>query len=125
MSNNKILNIVLFGNVGSSFVNQINEAKLEYQQNQNLRLKIQIVANSSMAFYDKEGITNDWEVDFEAFSVPYKIDEIIQFVKQQNLNNLIAIDATASSSFSQNYAKLIENGFNIVSANKSSEHIEL
>jgi homoserine dehydrogenase len=54
----------------------------------------------------------------EAFSVPYKTDEIIQFVKQHKFEKVIAIDATASIAFTQNYIKLIENGFHIVSANK-------
>ena len=120
MSNSKTIHIVLFGigQVGSTLINQINEAKSRLQQHQNLRLKIPIIANSKLAFYDKDGISNHWETDFKTFSVPYQIDEIIQFVKQQKFQNLIAIDATASHGFTQNYIQLIENGFNIVSANK-------
>jgi len=120
MSNNKSIHIVLFGigKVGSTLINQINKSKLQLQQSQNLQLKIPIVANSKLAFYDKDGISNEWETDFERFSVPYKIDEVIQFAKKQHLNNLIAIDATASLEFTKHYLKLIENGFNIVSANK-------
>jgi len=120
MSNNKTIHIVLFGigKVGSTLINQINAAKSKLQQSQNLQLRIPIVANSKLAFYDKDGVSNGWETDFETFSVPYKIDEIIQFVKQQNLTNLIAVDATASSEFTKNYIRLIESGFNIVSANK-------
>jgi homoserine dehydrogenase len=120
MLNNKTVHVVLFGigQIGSALINQINEAKSRLQQYQNLQLRIPIVANSKLAFYDKEGISNSWETNFEAFSVPYKIDEIIRFVKQQKLKNLIAIDATASNAFIKNYIPLIENGFNIVSANK-------
>lgn len=120
MSNSKTIHIVLFGigKVGSTLINQINKAKSQLQQSQNLQLKIPIVANSKLAFYDKDGISNEWETDFQTFSVPYKIDEVIQFAKQQQLSNLIAIDATASLEFTKHYLKLIENGFNIVSANK-------
>lgn len=120
MSNNKTVHIVLFGigQVGSTLINQINDTKLRLQQHQNLQLRIPIVANSKLAFYDNDGVSNSWQTDFEAFSVPYKIDEIIRFVKRQKLNNLIAIDATASEAFIKNYIPLIQNGFNIVSANK-------
>ena len=120
MSNSKTIHIVLFGigKVGSTLINQINESKSRILQEQNLKLKIPIIANSKLAFLDKDGISNSWETDFEDFSVPYKIEEIIRFVKQQKFENLIAIDATASSVFTQNYASLVENGFNIVSANK-------
>ena len=120
MSNNKTIHIVLFGigQVGSTLINQINEARSRLQQLQNLQLRIPIIANSKLAFYDKDGISNSWETDFEAFSVPYRIDEIIQFARHHKFENLIAIDATASAVYTQNYIKLIENGFNIVSANK-------
>tara|TARA_R110002073_G_scaffold148335_3_gene301424 strand:- start:22637 stop:23740 length:1104 start_codon:yes stop_codon:yes gene_type:complete len=120
MSNSKTIHIVLFGigQVGSTLIYQINETKSRLQQDQNLKLKIPIVANSKLAFYDKESVSNSWETDFESFSVPYKIEEIIRFVKHQKFENLIAIDATASSTFIRNYISLIEGGFNIVSANK-------
>jgi homoserine dehydrogenase len=126
MSSNKAIHIVLFGigQVGSTLINQINEAKPRLQQHQNLQLRIPIIANSKLAFYDKEGISNSWETDFETFSVPYKIDEIIQFVKKQKFDNLIAIDATASAAFTKNYIPLIENGFNIVSANKVANSLD-
>jgi homoserine dehydrogenase len=126
MSSNKAIHIVLFGigQVGSTLINQINEAKPRLQQHQNLQLRIPIIANSKLAFYDKEGISNSWETDFETFSVPYKIDEIIQFVKKQKFDNLIAIDATASAAFIKNYIPLIENGFNIVSANKVANSLD-
>ncbi len=120
MSNSKTIHIVLFGigQVGSTLINQINETKSRLQQGQNLKLKIPIIANSKLAFYDKESVSNSWETDFESFSVPYKIEEIIRFAKHHNFENAIAIDATASSIFAQNYIALIEGGFNIVSANK-------
>jgi len=120
MSSSKTIHVVLFGigQVGSTLINQINEAKSRLQQDQNIKLKIPIIANSKLAFYDKEGISNSWETDFESFSVPYKIEEIIRFVKHQKFENLIAIDATASSTFVRHYISLIEGGFNIVSANK-------
>lgn len=120
MSKNKTIHIILFGigKVGSTLINQINDAKTRLQQNQNLQLRIPLIANSKLAFYDKDGISNKWETDFETFSVPYKIDEVIQFVKQHKFENLIAIDASASIDFIKNYIPLIENGFNIVSANK-------
>lgn len=120
MSNSKTIHIVLFGigKVGSTLINQINASRIRFQHTQSLQIKIPIIANSNLAFYDKEGVGSSWESDFNVFSVPYKIDEVIQFVKLQKFKNLIAIDATSSKLFAQNYIKLIENGFHIVSANK-------
>lgn len=120
MSNNKTVHLVLFGigQVGSTLINQIEAVRLRLQQDQNLQLKIPIIANSKLAFFDKDGISGTWETDFDTFSVPYKIDEIISYVNQHKFENLIAIDATASVTFTNNYIPLIENGFHIVSANK-------
>jgi homoserine dehydrogenase len=122
MSHNKILNVIIFGigNVGSTLIRQINAERLQLQQRHNVQIRIPIVTNSKLAFFDKEGISNIWEYDFKTFSVPYKIDGIIQFVKTHNFENLIAIDATASSEFTKHYISLIQNRFHIVSANKEA-----
>lgn len=117
---NKTINIVLFGigNVGSTLIKQVLAAEEKLNTNQKINIKIPIITNSKIAFFNNEGITNSWETHFEKFSVPYKIEDIIGYVREKKLNNLIAIDATASADFVKNYVPLIQNGFHIVSANK-------
>ena len=119
MSNSKEIHLVVFGigNVGSTLIQQIHSAKSQLKE-QGFEIKIPIVTNSKLAFYNKDGVSNSWDCDFEQFSVPYKIEEIIAFVQAHKFKNLIAIDATASIDFVQNYVTLVENGFHIVSANK-------
>lgn len=51
-------------------------------------------------------------------AIPYSIEDIINYTKRQGLENLIAVDATASSKLVKSYTTLIENDFHIVSANK-------
>ena len=120
MSSNKTLNIVIFGigNVGSTLIRQINDAKSKLFEQQELEINIPIVTNSRLAFFNKDGVSNTWECDFDTFSVPYKIEEIIEFVKSQGFQNLIAVDATASKELVENYIPLVKSGFHIVSANK-------
>ena len=120
MSQIKTIHIVVFGigKIGSTLINQINEAKDFLYKQQNLKIRIPIVTNSRLAFFDQNGVENDWDCDFKTFSVPYKIEEIIEYVKTNKFENLIAIDATASAKFVQNYTTLVKNGFHIVSANK-------
>ena len=105
------------GNVGSTLIHQIEAAQQHLERN-HLKIKIPVIANSRLAFFKEEGISNSWQTNFDAFSVPYKIEDVIRYVKEKRYTNLIAIDATASSKLVQNYVSLIENGFNIVSANK-------
>ncbi|TYA58007.1 homoserine dehydrogenase family protein [Formosa maritima] len=120
MSNSKTLHVVIFGigNVGSTLINQIQAAKTQLQLQQQLNIQIPVVTNSKLAFYNEFGLANSWQCDFENASIPYKIEDILAFVKKHHFQNLVAIDATACKNFVQNYIPLIENGFHIVSANK-------
>jgi len=116
------INIVLFGigNVGSTLINQVVESQQFFLEKRNIDLRFPIITNSSLAFFEKEGVKNQWEANFESESVPYTITDIIEFVKKNNLENLIAVDATASDDFVKFYISLIQNGFNIVAASKKA-----
>ena len=120
MSNIKTLNVVVFGigNVGSTLINQMISAKSRIQKQLNLQIKIVAIANSNFVFYNSYGITNTWESQSNVLSKTYSIEDIIRFVKRERFGNLVAIDATSSTEFVQNYIPLIQNGFHIVSANK-------
>ena len=48
----------------------------------------------------------------------YTINDVVSFAKENHLENLIAIDNTASKDFAENYFELIENSFDLVSSNK-------
>lgn len=116
----KTIHVVLFGigNVGSTLINQINSAKDTLKNRKGISLQIPVVTNSKLIFTSEKGVESTWESDFNKFSVPYKIEDVIAYVKDNNFENLIAVDATASADFVKNYIPLIENGFHIVSANK-------
>lgn len=116
----KTIHIVVFGigNVGSTLINQIHAAKETLKVQKGIDLQIPIVTNSRLVFLSKEGVGTSWESDFDKFSVPFKVEDVVKYVKEKNYEHLIAIDATASKEFVQNYIPLIENGFHIVSANK-------
>lgn len=126
MSKNKQITIVVFGigNVGSTLINQILEAKGVLLEKQNLEVKIPVIANSKYVFFDRAGMGKNWELDFEASSVPYSIEDVINHVNDWGYKNLIAIDATASKEFVEHYIPLVENGFNIVSANKVANTLD-
>lgn len=116
------INIVLFGigNVGSSLINQIIESQKFFLEKKNIELRFPIITNSTLAFFEKEGLKNQWEANFAQSAIPFKIEDIIEYVQEQQLENLIAVDATASEDIIKNYIPLIQNGFNIVAANKKA-----
>ncbi len=116
----KTINIVLFGigNVGGTLINQINKAKTQLHLKQKTNVKIIVATNSNTALYNENGISNNWSTHFSNEAKPYVINDIINYVSAKKLNNLIAIDATASIEFVQSYIHLVQNGFHIISANK-------
>lgn len=116
------INIVLFGNgnVGSTLIHQIIEKHDFFLKKKNIDLQFQIIANSKKALFNKKGLSK-LEIDsFENLSNLYNIQEILDFVKNHELENLIAIDATASEEFVKNYITFIQSGFHIVAANKKA-----
>ncbi|RKS56118.1 homoserine dehydrogenase [Gillisia mitskevichiae] len=121
----KTINIVLFGvgNVGSSLINQILESRSKIFNSSQIDIKLAVIVNSKIAFYNKDDINNSWEADFKSYGYPYKLSQIINHVKKEKLTNLIAVDATASEKFVKNYKELIRNGFNIVAANKTANSL--
>lgn len=116
----KKINIVLFGtgNVGSKLVSQILQARETLQQKEDLEINLPVIANSTTAFFQKKNQQASWETDLQNFGFPYKLEDILKYVRQQEYENLIAVDATASEDFVDNYLRLIRAGFHIVAANK-------
>lgn len=116
----KQINIVLFGvgKVGSTLINQVLELKPKLEKNGVTEINFPVVLNSTTAFFETKGVKSSWEADFKNFGVPYKLQDIIEYVKKNEYDNLIAVDATASEELVQNYGRLIRNGFHVVAANK-------
>lgn len=83
-------------------------------------MRISIIANSRLAYFEKDGINEFWESNFALAAVPYRLKDIFDYVKINNLENLIAIDLTNSAELVENYIPLIQNGFHIVAANKNA-----
>ena len=121
MSQTKI-NIVLFGNgnVGSYLINQIIESHQFFIKKRNIDVQFAVIANSKKAFFIKEKLDANWQNNFNLSAVNYSIQDILDYIKNQELENLIAVDATASHYFINNYNLLIQSGFNIVAANKKA-----
>ena len=119
------INVILFGigNVGSTLINQVIESQQFFFEKRNIELRFPIITNSTLAFFEKEGVKNEWEANFVQLAIPFQMQDIISYVKEQQFENLIAVDATASSEIIKHYIPLIQNGFNIVAANKKANSL--
>ncbi|KFF06990.1 homoserine dehydrogenase family protein [Flavobacterium reichenbachii] len=121
------INIILFGigNIGSTLINQIIESQEFFLQSKNIDFHFPIITNSTVAFFEKEGIGYSWETNFLEMAVPFKVQDIIGFAKENEFENLIAVDATASDELIGHYNTLIQNGFNIVAVNKKANTLPI
>ena len=116
----KRVNLAIFGhgNVGAKLIDQIIEAKTGIYSRRNLDLNIFAIANSKTVLLNADGIEADWQDTKRHKGTDYAPEEVIDFAKQHNLENLVLIDNTANSTFVKHYTSFVENGFSLVSSNK-------
>lgn len=121
----KKINIILFGieTVGSSLINQILSNQKNLLSTKNLEVRLPVITNSTVAFFEKPTVKNSWEANFIQFAIPFKVDDIINFVQENELENLIAIDTTETEEIIQEYFELLQNDFDIISVNPAIQTI--
>lgn len=121
----KKINIVVFGHglVGGTLIDQILHSAQSIEDKKNISLNIFAIGNSKRVLLNDGGINCNWRDDLKEKSVAYTIQEVIDYANANHLENLIAIDNTASGEFIKNYIPLVENGFDLISSNKIANTI--
>lgn len=115
------INIVLFGigKAGSALINKALKNRKTLILDNHIDLRFPVITNSTVAFFEKEGANYSWEANFIQFGIPFKIEDVVEYVQENKLHNLIAIDATGNAEFVRQYSGLIRSGFNVVSINET------
>ncbi|SHM94021.1 bifunctional aspartate kinase/homoserine dehydrogenase I [Flavobacterium chilense] len=116
----KKINIAIFGHglVGGTLINQILESAASIEKRKDIKLNVFAIANSKKLLLNKNGVTADWKNDIQKNGLEYTINDVIAYANQHHLENLIAIDNTASATFVENYITLAESSFDLISSNK-------
>ncbi|PAM92087.1 bifunctional aspartate kinase/homoserine dehydrogenase I [Flavobacterium sp. IR1] len=116
----KKINIAIFGHglVGGTLINQILQSAAAIEKRKDIKLNVFAIANSKKLLLNKNGVTSDWKNELQKEGVEYTIKDVIAYANQHHLENLIAIDNTASATFVENYISLIESSFDLISSNK-------
>lgn len=123
----KKVNIAIFGKglVGGTLMEQIFKSQQNILKRKNIQLNIFAVADSRSVLLNKNGISTKWKEEFEQNSVQnYTIQEVVNYAEKHHLENLIAIDNTASSTFIKSYTELAANGFDLIASNKIANTVE-
>jgi len=121
----KQVNIAVFGKglIGSTLIDQLKENNQQILKRRGLDLNIFAITNSKKMLLNnnkEEGL----EANFDENAEEYSVTKLIAHANKQKLKNLIAVDVTASRDFVVNYKTLIENNFDLVSANKIGNTID-
>lgn len=112
------LAIIGHGNVGKELIEQILDSSNDILNRKRIDLKVVAIANSRKIALNKAGFGSDWRQKIDYSNQDSNIDSLINFAKENQLENLVAVDNTASKDFVKNYVALAENGFDLVSSNK-------
>lgn len=116
----KKVNVAIFGhgNVGGTLVDQILKSGKTIEKRKGIDLNVFAVANSRKVLLSERGIPKNWKTAIKDKGIGYEMADIFDFAKKHHLENLIAVDNTASEDFVAQYFEFVENGFDLVSSNK-------
>ncbi|WP_299679395.1 bifunctional aspartate kinase/homoserine dehydrogenase I [uncultured Dokdonia sp.] len=122
----KTINLAIFGHglVGGTLIDQILASRNEIEKRKGIYLNIFAIANSKKAFLSNNGVDHQWKTTLQEEGLPYTLDDIIQYADKHHLENVIAIDNTASKDFVYNYKHLVSHGFDLVSSNKVANTVD-
>ncbi|MFV0566084.1 MAG: bifunctional aspartate kinase/homoserine dehydrogenase I [Flavobacteriaceae bacterium] len=121
----KKVNIAIFGHggVGGALINQILKSKDDIEKRRGINLNVFAIANSKKMVLNKKGVDAHWRETIKTSEIKSNVEAVIAFAKNNHLENLIAVDNTASPKFHNNYVPLVEAGFDLVSSNKIANTI--
>ena len=122
----KRINIAIFGKglVGGTLIDQILESQQRILARKNIELNVFAIAGQSKVLFAKDGVNANWREAIDANGTVYNVQDIIDFTEKYHLENLIAVDNTASGEFVKEYLTLVNSGFNLVSSNKIANTVD-
>ncbi|EAR14388.1 bifunctional aspartokinase I/homeserine dehydrogenase I [Robiginitalea biformata HTCC2501] len=116
----KKINLAVFGvgTVGSTLMHQLLASADKIEARKGIRLNVFAVANSTRLLLDEAGVGADWSSRLSSAPEGYQLTELFDYARSHHLENLVAVDNTASEDFVARYFDFVENGFDLVSSNK-------
>ncbi|MBN1984512.1 MAG: homoserine O-succinyltransferase [Chitinivibrionales bacterium] len=116
----EVLNLAIFGigSVGGTLIKQILKSRYKIIEQDDLLLNIYAIANSKRMHLEKSGIQYDWQQNIAVTMKVNSLEDLFDYTRSNELHNTIFLDISASQELANRYPEIIQNGFNIVTANK-------
>lgn len=118
--NIKQLNLFVMGvgNVGSKFLNQVQQQKKYLKENLKLNIRVIGISNSRTMAFDESGISlKNWKSILKDGQKADKA-KFFEIVQKLNFRNSILVDNTASDEVASTYGSYLGNSISVVTCNK-------
>lgn len=121
-SHSSHIDVILLGcgNVGSELLDQFQRQSKILVEN-HVDLRVRAIANSERLLVADDVVDlSRWKQDLEANGKPWDVQEVIGIRKKLGLLSPTLVDCTTDQDLALEYVRLMDNGFNIVAANKKA-----
>ncbi|MDH5382213.1 MAG: bifunctional aspartate kinase/homoserine dehydrogenase I, partial [Cyclobacteriaceae bacterium] len=121
LSESKRVNLFIIGvgNVGATFIEQIQKQQQFLKESQHLDIQVVGLANSQKMYFEEDGIELDkWKDKLYSSNLKFDTEEYLKNIKKLNLRNSVFIDNTANEKISKMYIKCLQNNISVVTPNK-------
>ena len=113
------------GNVGSELLSQFQRQAASLLDH-DMELRVRAIANRrQMLVADNVVDLQQWRSQLEQQGQPWTIDDVLAIRERLGLLNPTVVDCTSAESLASEYVRFLENGFNVVAANKKANTASL
>lgn len=111
--------IIGCGTVGGALIEQIKTQQNSLHQNNGKFLQVYGIANRSTFMLQRKGVDlRHWRTQLQNSSQQNGLQELIQFINDNQLSNPVIIDCTGSRQVAMQYPDYLAHGMHIITANK-------
>lgn len=121
------LNVFLFGkgNVGKTLLQQLARSKNRIIERRGVDINIFGICDTKKLALDTRDHGEEWLHQLKMGKTSHSRDQIFQFIRENQLENVVLVDNTASRELALHYPDFISEGCDIVASNKHANTMDM
>ncbi|HMB60911.1 MAG TPA: bifunctional aspartate kinase/homoserine dehydrogenase I, partial [Xanthomonadales bacterium] len=113
------------GNVGGELMRQFQRQAPSLMEH-DTELRVRGIGNSRALYIADDVVDLDgWEQQLEKSGVPWAVEDVIAARERLGLLNPTVVDCSTNEELASQYVRFLENGFNVVAANKKANTLTM